>query len=683
MEREPRADRYVGALRSIIDGTSTGDEAAYVSAAAALEDMAAAELARSDEFYATACSALCYDVAGMRRDAVRMYRLLGGRYSGEFEYIVGSAAHARRLAEGLAALGMGDGGRRLALALDGARSWVRGQAGPDGEFDHDSPDDYRLFFALLNLLCRFFGALRGPDSDGRARDLAERAGRFYDELLRYHPDPSLGFMVSLYLRLVESTYGRSVSRLGLAGGVREALWESGRYALSRSEEGAAAALIGGESLVCRLAAAEKPLLACLCMGAPRSGGGRGAVAYLTATGQAAERARMGIAGLLGAGGGHFVATYGELGLRLHAGDIAPADLETVVIDEACDLDGGHGGDASVELDMLLARLRAEEKARPRIVAFTARASADAAKRMASWLGARAVDCGGGEEEEEGAEPFAAGAAVSICHGGMLHRRPQDGEPIPLPHDLRLPGGGAPDATALCALFAKRSAVEDAPVLILIPRDSDAIGLAGVVASRLREMEKGDLDLREAALKKGGLWRALAGRAEIAAGLEYCGSGAAAPLEAGVAFDDERLPWEFRRAVAGGAEGGSICAVVSTSVPPVAAGRSPFKTVLLFASDPAGSARGSAPHGAGPGAYGTGRRRKWRAGRAVTAGARFLWWPHPRQSAACCAAGCGAAPRPRRAPLRRRRAGAPACPAPWSQRTSSAWPWRPAGPRSTT
>lgn len=298
--------------------------------------------------------------------------------------------------------------------------------------------------------------------------------------------------------------------------------------------------------------------------------------------------------------GAFVATYGELGLRLHAGDIAPADLETVVIDEACDLDGGHGGDASAELDMLLARLRAEKKASPRIVAFTARASADAAKRMASWLGARAVDCGGGEGEEE-AEPFAAGAAVSICHGGMLYRRPQDGEPIPLPRDLCLPGGGAPDAAGLCALFAKRSAVEDSPVLILVPSGSDAIGLAGAVASRLREMEKGDLDLREAALKKGGLWRALAGRAEIAAGLEYCGSGAAAPLEAGVAFDDERLPWAFRRAVAGGAKGGSICAVVSTSVPPAAAGRSPFKTVLLFASDPAGSAGESAPLGAGPGA----------------------------------------------------------------------------------
>ena len=100
------------------------------------------------------------------------------------------------------------------------------------------------------------------------------------------------------------------------------------------------------------------------------------MADLTATGQAAERARMGIAGLHGAGEGHFVATYGELGLRLHAGDIAPADLETVVIDEACDLDGGHGGDASAELDMLLARLRAEKKASPRIVAFTSQPNFD-------------------------------------------------------------------------------------------------------------------------------------------------------------------------------------------------------------------------------------------------------------------------------------------------------------------
>lgn len=615
MAREPHADRYVGALRSIINGTSTGDEAAYASAAEALEDMAdAGELARDEEFYATACSALCYDMAGMRRDAVRMYRLLGGRYSGEFEYIVGSAAHARRLAEGLEALGLGDGGRRLALALDGASSWVRSRAGPDGEFNHDSPDDYNLFFALLNLLCLFFKALRGPDSDGRASGLAERAGRLYDEILQYHPEPLLGFMVSLYLRLVEATYGRSVSRLGMAGGVREALWESGRYALSKSEEGAAAALLGGESLVCRLAAAdEKPLLACLCMGAPRSGGGGGgAVAYLAATAQGAERARMGIAGLLGAGGrgadkqsaggGHFVATYGELGLRLHAGDIAPADLEAIVIDEACDLDGGNGGDASAELDMLLAMLKAEGKARPRIVALTTRASVDAAKRMAAWLGARAVDCGGGAAEEgEKAEPLATGTDVSICYGGMLYRRPQREEPIPLPRDLCRPDGSAPDAAGLCALFVKKSAVTDSPVLISIPRGSDAAGLAGAIASRLRDMEKGDLDLMETALKKGRLWRAFAGRTEIAAGIEYCGPGAAAPLGAGVAFDDERLPWAFRRAVAGGVEDGSICAVVSSSVPLVAAGRSPFKTVLLFSSDPAGSAAESAPHTAGRGA----------------------------------------------------------------------------------
>lgn len=217
--RDLHAGRYTDALRLMVDGTLTADAAAYRAAAATFEDLAGAGVVPGgDEFYATAYSALCYDVAGMRQDAARMYGLLGSRYSGEFEYIVGSAGHARRLAEGLAALGMGDGGARLAPALDDARGWLRSRAGPGGSIGHDTPDDYNLFFALLNLLCRFFKAIGGPDPDGRARDLAEKAGGFYDDLVRYFPDPPLGLMVSLYLRLVEAEYGRSASGAGPVGG---------------------------------------------------------------------------------------------------------------------------------------------------------------------------------------------------------------------------------------------------------------------------------------------------------------------------------------------------------------------------------------------------------------------------------------------------------------------------------
>ena len=613
MARGSPADRHTEALRLIIDGTLTGDEEAYRGAAVALEDMAdAGDLPRGDEFYATACSALCYDVVGMRRDAVRMYRLLGQRYSGEFEYIVGSAEHARRLVEGLAALGLGDGGRRLAPALDDVRSWLRGQEEPGGGIDHDSPDDYKLFFALLNLLCRFFRALRGPDSDGDARDLAEKADGFHDDLLRYYPDPPLGFMVSLYLRLVKAVYGRSVSRLDVDDDVKEALWESGRYALSGSEgDAVAAGLLDRASLLCRLPAPhEKPLLACLCMGASRRG--RGAVAYLAATKGDVERIHGGIARLLGAGrasrrrdaggrdarwgaiarGENFVATYGELGLWLHERPAAAAELGTVIIDEASDLDGGRAGDASLDLDMLLARLRAAgPTACPRIVALTTRASGNAARKMADWLRARPVDCGG--DGGMAAGPVPSGADVSICHGGVLYRQSGPAEPVPLPRDLRCPDAGAQDASGLCARFARRSVVTDAPVLISVPEGSDVVGFAGEIASRLSRMGKGDLDLREAARKKGGLRRGLARRAGTAAGLEYCGPGAAAPLAAGVAFDDERLPREFRRAVVGGVEGGSISAVVSSSVPPAAAGRSPFKTVLLCSPGPRGSSEKSA------------------------------------------------------------------------------------------
>lgn len=213
MGQMPSADRYTEALGEIIEGTVTGDEASYVAAGIALEDVSSTgELPRNDEFYATVYSALCYDIAGMRSDAVRMYRLIERRYSGEFEYITLSAAHSRRLVKALAALGTGDGGRSLTLALDGAHEWLYAKASPGRKIDHASPDDYQLFFALLNLLRQFFEALKRPDSDGIARNLAKMASGFYDDLVQYHPEPLLGFTVSLYLRLVEATYRRSVAK---------------------------------------------------------------------------------------------------------------------------------------------------------------------------------------------------------------------------------------------------------------------------------------------------------------------------------------------------------------------------------------------------------------------------------------------------------------------------------------
>ena len=63
-------------------------------------------------------------------------------------------------------------------------------------------------------------------------------------------------------------------------------------------------------------------------------------------------------------------------------------------------------------------------------------------------------------------------------------------------------------------------------------------------------------------------------------------------------------------------------------------------------------------GRAPAPSGTAGGGNGRAGRAAAAGARFLWWPHPRHGAACCAAGCGAAPRPGRPRGRGGRPGMP-------------------------
>ena len=223
MKQEQRAgDLYIEGLRTVVDATSTGDRAKYREAAAVLDDAAdAAEPRRGDKFYATVCSAVCYDIAGMRGDAVRMYRLFEQRYAGEFEYIVRSGAHAARLARGLASLGMGDGGRLLSAAVGEASEWILAQAAPEGTIEHDTPDDYNMFMDTVILLCRFYESLGGPDSDGKARELAKKAGRMYDGFVQYYPDPSLGLAAGLYLRLIEATYERSAAGPGIADGAKK------------------------------------------------------------------------------------------------------------------------------------------------------------------------------------------------------------------------------------------------------------------------------------------------------------------------------------------------------------------------------------------------------------------------------------------------------------------------------
>ena len=596
-------------MRTIIEAASTGSKAEYRAAAAALDDMAAAgEIPRGDEFYATVCSALCYDIAGMRGDAVRMYRLLEKRYTGEFEYIVRSPAHAMRLVRGLASLGMGDGGRLLSAAVGGASEWILSQAPPGSPVEHDTPDDYNVFMATVMLLCRFYEALRGPDSDGKAKDLAQKAGSIYDELLQYYPDPPLGFMASLYLRLIEATYERAAARLDITDGAREALWRSGSYALAEFEEDAVAAgMLERASLVCRLPAGRgKQMLASLCLGAARGGE---LVAYLAADERAVDLARDGIVGLLGTdwgsgggdsrrayplaaalgGRGHFMATYRELALLLLSGGVKVGDLKTVVIDEACDLDEDCGGSGALELEMLLARLLDDPDC-PQIVAFTSRASAGDAKRMAAWLGAGVVD--GAPAAEEGGGMI--GADESVYYGGMLHPRSRlAAGPL---RDLLCRDGasaGQPDTARLCACFARRAAVSGAPLLISIPPESDAPGLASLIAARLGGLAKDDLDLDEAVRKGGDPGQIPAGREAILACIERRSGDLAAPLGSGVAFDDGRMPQAFRRAVIGGVEDGSISTVVSSSPPYAQAGSSPFKTVLFCDPGPGGTA-GAAP-----------------------------------------------------------------------------------------
>ena len=336
------------------------------------------------------------------------------------------------------------------------------------------------------------------------------------------------------------------------------------------------------------------MLASLCLGAAQ---GDGLVAYLASTERAVDLAYDGIAGLLGAdrGGGaagrdaavasalegrdHFIATYRELALPPLSGDIKVGDLKTVIVDEACDLDEACGGSGALELEMLLARLLAEGSDRPQIVAFTSRASVGDARKMAAWLGARAVDWTSTTVEEDGGGGGGGGtigADESVYYGGMLHPRSRLAA-APLRDLICRDGasGGPQDAAHLCACFARRAAVSDAPLLISIPEESNAPGLASRIAARLGRLAESDLDLDEAVRKGEGSRRIFAGNEAVRAGIERSGWDLAAALDSGVAFDDSTMPQAFRRAAMGGVGDGSIHTVVSSSLPYAQAGHSPF------------------------------------------------------------------------------------------------------------
>ena len=322
------------------------------------------------------------------------------------------------------------------------------------------------------------------------------------------------------------------------------------------------------------------------------------MAYLASTERAVDLAYDGIAGLLGAdrgggaagrdaavasaldGRGHFIATYRELALLLLSGDIKVGDLKTVIVDEACDLDEACGGSGALELEMLLARLLAEGSDRPQIVAFTSRASVGDARKMAAWLGARAVDWTSTTVGEDGGGGGGGGGTIgageTVYYGGMLHPRSRLAA-APLRDLICRDGasGGPQDAAHLCACFARRAAVSAAPLLISIPEESNAPGLASRIAARLGRLAESDLDLDEAVRKGEGSGRIFAGNEAVRAGIGRSGWDLAAALDSGVAFDDSTMPQAFRRAVMGGVGDGSTHTVVSSSLPCAQAGHSPF------------------------------------------------------------------------------------------------------------
>lgn len=586
----PRGDPspYASALLSMVRGIEGREDAEYLKAAGSLEALVErGDIPANLSYYATVYSALCYDIAGARGGAERMYMKMDARYGGEMERIIPSRTHAERLARGLSMLGRRKAGA-FSRALSEAIEWIKAvESETGGPIMHDNADDYTVMLSSMALLDDFFAALTGPGEGDATGRLARAASEQYGELHMFDLSPQVALMARLYLQLIRAASERAVAALGIGGDVKRGLLDGGKYELWPPQKRAVeAGLLDGRSIVCAAPPGSgKSLLAHLAL-AGSGRGRRGTAAYLVPTEPLAGKAGGELKAALGgrlrlvvsgrdANGGDgalrgmdmVVATYEKMGALLRSGKIGPEDIRTVIVDGV----GGAGGGGrlvGMDLEMLLARLRAAGPPGRQFVALSASAAGGDAQSLAEWLGARPVV---DERRPAGIE--------SICLDGWLHGR--DGDLARLPDAFAAPGGtgSAEKRLRACFALARRALVDGGRALVLVREEADAPGVASGIGDMMRRSAGLDPDLAEA-LRRGEAERKGAARSIEEADAEMPPHAAwmAGLLRSGVAYDHAGLGPGYRAAAEGAA--GRACVVAAASAADAWIG-APFHTVVLY------------------------------------------------------------------------------------------------------
>lgn len=582
---------YGVAMVDMIEGITRRRPEAYSKAAAAMEHLIEAQsLPVNMEFYTSLHSALCYDVSDCPSGAERMYEKAGQSYKGEFDHLLQSKRHAKGIAEGLAVLGRDKDVSRLSQALDSAIDVIkRREEEAGGPLQHDSPDDYNVFMSSIILVDDFFKAVSDPAGGEKMTKIMHDASERVNELQNFNATPLLHFTASLYLHLIRASCERSVSRLQLRAEAKAGMLYSGRRELWPPQRMAIEnGLLDGKSLVCSTPAGSgKSLLAYLSLGRVNGNDG-GSAAYLVPTKSLSRQVVREAGEILGSDFkiavsnkdinnydddlGRYdlvVATYEKMDALLRRGKIMQDDIHTVIVDEVHTIGEKERG---MDLEMLLTRLKHHgHPTKRQIVALSALVSSEDADSLASWLNATPMSSQW--------RPITVDEA--ICFDGMLYFRDGVLEKLPPVFAPRRASTIVEKRLHAVFAFARRAAVDNAPVLVSVHKKSDAGKVACSIKEKFEHAVHLDPDLADA------LQQASAGGSEVAKAVErtdavlapYAAT-LASLLRSGIGYHHGGLPRRYRSIVESAAKDGRIAVVVATSTLDQGVNM-PFQTVVFY------------------------------------------------------------------------------------------------------
>ena len=570
-------------------------------------------------FYTCMYSALCHDIAGDAGRAERMYGRMERAYAGEFDGIVGSQKHARRLAAGLADLGR----RRrdkFSAALSCTVEWIKAvESRTGGPIEHDRDDEYAAFMSVLILLDDFFASMADAEAGAaKIAGFAREADERYAELELLDLDPLVDFMACLCLRLVKACSGRSVAALDTDVRARAGMLEAGICELTPLQRRAVdAGVLEGRSIVCTSQGdGEGPPLACLALG--RNGGRGGAMAYLVSTRSLARQAARQFARILGGGpriavaagysprcGGDgalrdcdvVVATHEKMHELLRRGDLSAGDIGVVTVGDARDMGRARGG---ADLGAALALLRTPCRGAARqFVVLSGPVDEGDVQSLAHWLGAGVV-------AQDGAT---RGPCERICLDGMLLGGNGEVEAA-IPRSFYAPkaAGGGSERLRACYAVARWSMIDGASLLILTGGEGEHAAVARGVAKMLLWARGLDPDIDDAMRAGEPGWRRIAERIEaVDEEIPPHAATLANLARSGVLYYHAELGAAYRDVVEDAARSGHVAAVVAPCTPGAGIGMQ-FDRVVLY--DPLAGAAAGGDGGLGAANYG---RLAWTAG----------------------------------------------------------------------